>query len=198
MDTTLARALAIAGAHCDLEERAGLAPPSARVRGVWMRAIEMALEPAGLLRRYLEVVEEHASVVRWYPVSEYLARLVIGGALIASPQEIDRGLFEIGRANPRAFADSLLGRALIRVLSPDPRTLLRQGVAATRQTSTYSHWEVSFADEHHAEVRFRGEYTFIDTHLLGACTGMFEAIGVDARIEVALEDRFNGVFRIRW
>ena len=42
------------------------------------------------------------------------------------------------------------------------------------------------------------EYLYLDTYLVGACQGTFDAISLPVQIEVVLEDRFCGKHFIRW
>jgi hypothetical protein len=42
------------------------------------------------------------------------------------------------------------------------------------------------------------EYLYIESYLLGAAQGTFEAVDVPVRAEVVLQDRFNGRHILRW
>ena len=42
------------------------------------------------------------------------------------------------------------------------------------------------------------EYMYIESYLLGAAQGTFDAIGVPVRTEVVLEDRFTGKHILSW
>jgi hypothetical protein len=42
------------------------------------------------------------------------------------------------------------------------------------------------------------EYMYIESYLLGAAQGTFDAVGVPVQIEVSLRDRFNGQHHLRW
>ena len=42
------------------------------------------------------------------------------------------------------------------------------------------------------------EYAYIESYLLGAAQGTFDAIGVPLRAEAILQDRFNGKHVLRW
>jgi uncharacterized protein (TIGR02265 family) len=184
--------------HCDLRERLTLVPPSARVRGLYFRSIEAVLTRAGKIDRYRELFPEKFAAILWHPASELLIRLAVGGSLLTSPERVHEGMFEIGRRNAVAFAESLLGRALLRLLSRDPHKLLQQAVAGRRQSYDYGSWELSFPEERMAIMRMREEYLYIESYLLGAAQGTFDAISRPVKTEVFLEDRFSGGHILRW
>lgn len=137
-------------------------------------------------------------MVRWYPAREFLPRLVVAGALLTEPARVHEGMFEIGRLNAVAFSESLLGRTLLRLLSHDPKKLLAQGVAARRQSLSVGHWTLTFPEERQAVMAMEEEYLYIESYLLGAAQGTFDAIGVRVRTQVVLEDRFTGRHILDW
>lgn len=192
------RALEMVGAHCDLEVRLTQIPPSARVRGLWVRSFENALVREGKLAPYLDIFGERASVLGFHSCAEVVARLAVAGAIHASPAELKHGMHELARGQALAFRDSLLGAVLTRMLSPDPVRVLQQGAAARRQTCTYGHWEHEFPEPGRALVRCFDEYTWLDSQVLGSAKGTLEAIGVDARVELTLENPYRGVIAITW
>ena len=192
------RALDLVGAHCDLEQRLKDVPPSARTRGVWIRTFERSLDAKGALPKYLEVFGGRASALGWHPLGEACARLAVAGALYASPEDLHAGLHALGRMQAINFSESLLGRSLIRLLSPDPVRVLQQGAAARRQTCNYGVWEHDFSQPNRAIVQHRDEYGWLDTMVLGSAEGTFEAIGVKARFDLTLTDPYNGVMEITW
>jgi uncharacterized protein (TIGR02265 family) len=184
--------------HSDLVERLPLVPPSAKVRGVYFRSIERVLAQAGLRERFATMFPQRFAAVLWHPASEFLVRLAVGGALIAGPERIHEGMFEIGRGNAVAFAESLLGRTLLLLLARDPKRLLRQGIAGRRQSCSFGRWELEFPSDKEAIVTMAEEYTYIESYLMGAAQGTFDAVGVPVRTEVVMHDRFNGKHVLRW
>src|SRR6476660_9475107 len=108
--SALSNLLEKADAHCDLRERLELMPNTAKARGVFFRSIESVLEQAGHLQSYREMFPARRATVLWYPAREFLQQLVAAAALLTEPSRVHEGMFEIGRANARVFADSLLGR----------------------------------------------------------------------------------------
>jgi uncharacterized protein (TIGR02265 family) len=173
-------------------------PPSAKGRGLYFRSIEVVLERAGKLERYRALFPERFAAVRWYPTHQFLTRLAVGGALLTEPARVHEGMFEIGRQNALAFAESLLGRTLLRLLSRDPKRLLQQGVAARRQSCSVGRWALTFPDERTAVMTMTEEYIYIESYMLGAAQGTFDAVGIPVKTEVVLEDRFNGRHVLRW
>jgi uncharacterized protein (TIGR02265 family) len=184
--------------HCDLVERLTLVPPSAKVRGLYFRSIEHVLGRAGCADRFSAMFPERFAAVLWHPAADFLVRLAVGGALLAGPEDVHKGMFEIGRRNALAFAESLLGRAMLRFLDRDPKRLLRQAIAGRRQSYSYGHWELEFAGERKAVVTMEEEYLYVDSYLMGAAEGTFEAVGVPVRTECVLRDRFNGRHFLQW
>ncbi len=185
--------------HCDLNERIRLMPPSVATRGFYFRSMENVLERAGKLERFQRLFPERLSGVGWYPMSEFLTRLAVAGGMLYGPENVHRGMHEIGRHNVSAVMGSLLGKMLLRFLvRDDPRKLLQQGVAGRRQTCNVGHWELSFPTEHSAVVSMFEEYFYIESYLLGAALGTFEAVGIRVSAEAALVDRFTGTHTLRW
>jgi uncharacterized protein (TIGR02265 family) len=183
---------------CDLAERLPLLPPSAKSRGVYLGGIDRVLAKAGSFDKFKALFPTRPSAIPWYPMSDFLVRLAVAGALLAGPDRVHQGMFEIGRGNAVTFAESLLGRALIRLLDRDPRRLLKQGIAGRRQGNTHGHWELEYPSEREAVVTMTEEYSYIESYLLGAAQGTFDAIGVPVRAEAVLQDRFNGKHILRW
>jgi uncharacterized protein (TIGR02265 family) len=184
--------------HCDIAQRLSLVPPSARVRGVFFGGINRALARAGGLERFDALFPQRRMAVLWYPEADFLLRLAVGGALLAGPEHVHEGMFQIGRGNAVNFAESLVGRVLLRVLERDPKRLLKQGIAGRRQGYTVGRWELEFPTEREAVVSMSVEYAYNESYLLGAAQGTFDAVGVPVRAEVILSDRFNGTHILRW
>jgi uncharacterized protein (TIGR02265 family) len=183
---------------CDVEERLPLVPPSAKVRGLYFGGIDRALAKAGRHEQFKALFPQRPAAVLWHPAAEFLVRLVVGGALLAGPEHVHDGMSEIGRGNALTFAESLIGRALIRLLDRDPIRLLRQGIAGRRQGFSYGRWELEFPAEREAVVTMSEEYAYIESYFLGAARGTFDAVNVPVRAEAVLRDRFNGRHVLRW
>ena len=193
-----AQALAEVGHYCDIEERLTLVPPSAQVRGTYARSIDAALIEAGKHKRYRELFPRELGTLQWHPCGEFLVRLAVGGALLQGPERVKEGMLEIGRRNALEFARSLLGRMLLRLLSHDPKKLLLQGVAARRQTASYGDWQVTFPKERTAVVKMVEEYMYLETFMLGAALGTFDAIGLKVEATAELQTKFHGRHVLQW
>lgn len=186
------------GRHCDIADRLPLIPPSAKVRGVYGRSIDGAVEEAGKLEQFREMFPQGLAPLSWHPLSEFLIRVAVAGALLAGPERVHDGMQEIGRRNALEFARSLLGRMIVRLLSRDPRKLLLQGVAARRQTCSYGNWQVSFPDERSAVMTMVEEYLYMDSFLMGAARGTFDAVGMSVDAQTIHDGRFHGRHVLRW
>ncbi len=154
--------------HCDLVERLTFVPPSAKVRGLYFNSLSNVMADGGCSERYGALFPESHAAVLWYPASDFLVRLAVGGALLFGPERVHDGMFEIGRRNAVAFAGSLLGRTLLRLLSRDPTKLLQQAIAGRRQSYSYGRWELDLTQERTAIVTMVEEYLYIESYLLGA------------------------------
>jgi uncharacterized protein (TIGR02265 family) len=182
----------------DLAERLPLVPPSAKVRGLYFGSIERVVTAAGKGEPYAALFPKRFATVLWHPATDFLVQLVVAGALIAGPERVHQGMFEVGRGNAVAFGESLLGRTLLRLLSHDPKRLLRQGAAARRQSCSFGQWDLEFRTDREAVMTMGEEYFYIESFLLGAAQGTFDAIDVPVRTEVVMRDRFNGQHILRW
>lgn len=185
--------------HCDLEARLEAIPPRAAVRGLYFSNSQRAVEQAGLSPNLEALVGRHRyTALRLYPLHDYLVTLAAAGALLASPAGVHAGMVSASRGDAPAFAQSLLGRALLHLLASDPRRLLQQGVAARRQSANYGRWSVTFPAPRQAEMRFADEYIWIESAMAGAAHGTFGMIGMQVDIEVELTGPYDGVHRLRW
>jgi uncharacterized protein (TIGR02265 family) len=197
-----AEPLALVMGHCDILERLELAPTTARVRGILFRAIAEEVEVHGKLaeyRRYFgDTYANVYSAIPYYPLSDYLVRIATAGALVASPDRVHAGMYEISRGNAKSFAGSLLGRTLIRLLARDPVRLLEQGISARRQMASYGKWTLLRHGPQSIEVQHENEYVWIESAIAGSAAGTFDAQGIEAKIDVKLVDRFNGSFFFSW
>jgi uncharacterized protein (TIGR02265 family) len=192
-------AIAFLAPHCDLVSRLDVIPPSACIRGVFIRAVANQMEKRGRLsdfKRYFP--NDRFSALPYYPLGDYLTRIACAGALIASPDRVHEGIHELSRGNSTAFAESLLGRAMLRLLARDPVRLSEQGLAGRRQTVTYGQWEIVHHGERAIEMVYRDEYCWIESVCAGGAQGTFESCGLNPKLETKLTDRFNGSTYITW
>lgn len=192
-------ALELVAPHCDIEERFELVPPTARLRGLYFKSVHEALQRAGKFDRYKEYFpNDRYSAIPYYPLTDYMLRVAVAGAIYASPEKLHEGMFDIARGNANAFMTSLLGRAMLRLLARDPVRVSEQGLAARRQSWAYGHWDLVRHSARYIEMVYRNEYQWIESVVAGAAQGTFEACGLKPTLETRLVDRFNGSTHIRW
>ncbi len=193
------RAIQVVAPYCDIVDRLQVVPPSARVRGLYLRSLETVTQRAGrgvLYREYFG--GERWSPIRMYPLRDYMIRLALAGASLRSPERVHEGMHDVWRSNATTFASSLLGRTMLRLLSNDPVRLTEQGLAARRQTYQYGHWEIVRHGPRAIEMVYREEYLWIESAIAGGAVGAFEACGIKANLETKLSDRFDGSTMITW
>jgi uncharacterized protein (TIGR02265 family) len=195
----LERAVDVVAPFCDIRDRLPSLPPSARVRGLYFRALETITQRAGRGALYREHFgAERWSPVRMYPLRDYMVRLALAGASLRSPAEMHDGMHDIWRTNATTFASSLLGRTMLRILANDPVRLTEQGLAARRQTFDYGHWEIVRHGPRSIEMLYREEYLWIESAVAGGAVGAFEACGISVRLDTRLQSRFDGSTTITW
>ena len=193
------RALELVGPHCDIVARLESVPPSAAVRGFFFRNLETQLDRAGRLDAYRAYFpEERYAFLPYYPLGDYLLRLACAGAVLTTPERLHDGMFAIAKSYSTTFAESLLGRTLIRLLSRDPVRLAEQGVAARRQTATYGRWALVRHAPNVIEMRYEDEHQWIESVMAGAAEGTFEACGIAATLETTLRGPYCGSTFVRW
>ncbi|MCH2107805.1 MAG: DUF2378 family protein [Polyangiaceae bacterium] len=185
-------------ASCDLEERIALVPASAMLRGLYFKNTLNILRRAGRERPFVDLYPEKYSAVHLYPVTQFLERLAVAGALLAGPQNVHQGMQEIGLGNARAFSGSLLGKSLLKFLAPNPVKLLKQADAGRRLSCTYGRWHTDFIETNRAVVHLYEEYLWIESNILGAAIGTFDSIGKSVQVDVELISRFEGRLFISW
>ena len=193
------RAIQVVAPYCDIVSRLDAVPPSALVRGLYLRSFETVLQRAGRTQLYREYFDgERWSPIRMYPLRDYMVRLAVAGASLRSPEQVHQGMHDVWRTNAATFAASLLGRTMLRLLSHDPVRLTEQGLAARRQTYQYGHWEIKHHGPRAMEMVYREEYLWIESAIAGGAVGAFEACGVQANLETKLLNRFDGSTMITW
>lgn len=195
----LDRAVELVAPYCDIAERLEAVPPSAKVRGLYMKSLESVVQRAGRAQLYLQYFRnERWSPVRMYPLRDYMIRLAVAGASLCSPERVHDGMRDVWRTNATTFASSLLGKTMLRLLSHDPVRLTEQGLAARRQTYQYGHWEIVHHRPRSIEMVYREEYIWIESAIAGGAIGAFESCGIEANLETKLINRFDGSTLISW
>jgi uncharacterized protein (TIGR02265 family) len=193
------RAIELVAAHCDLVDRLKVVPPSAQVRGLYLNSLDTILQRADRAALYREYFGgERWSPIRMYPLRDYMIRLAVAGAALRSAERVHEGMHDVWRTNATTFAQSLLGRTMLRLLSHDPVRLTEQGLAARRQTFQYGHWEIVRHGPRSIEMVYREEYIWIESAIAGGAVGAFEACGIEATLKTNLLNRFDGSTTITW
>jgi len=109
------RAIELLAPYCDIADRLEAVPPSARVRGLYLKSLENIVQRAGkaeLFERYFG--GERWSAVRMYPLRDYMTRLAMAGASLKGVERVHEGMHDVWRTNATTCANSLLGRAMLR------------------------------------------------------------------------------------
>lgn len=91
-------------AHCDVEDRLRSVPASALYRGLYFKNIVTVLEQKGVFEKYAELYPESYSAIRWYPLSDYMERLAVAGALLRGPEQVHQGMRDIGHHNATSLS----------------------------------------------------------------------------------------------
>ncbi len=185
-------------AHTDLAERKAMVPASAKLRGLYFKNNITVLRRRGLEEEFREMYPEQYSAVRWYPVADFLERLAVAGALVSGPENVHEGMRLIGENNALAFAESLMGRAMLRLLARDPVKLLRQSMAGRRQSCTYGRWDLELIGPGEAVMSMHEEYLWLESNIVGAAIGTFRSVGVDVDVSLELTSKFEGKVTMRW
>jgi uncharacterized protein (TIGR02265 family) len=185
--------------HVDLVERLHAVPEGAAVRGVHFKALMQAVDRRGLRPAFDQTFPyDDFSIVRTYPVGDYLVRLAYAGSLATSPAEVHEGMRLLMHDNATFFAHSLFGKSLIWTLGRSPQRVLSQAIIAKRSATNYGKWTLIEHGPQAFEVKHEDEYVWIASALTGGAVGMVEACGLTPVIEVKMVDRFNGSTWFRW
>lgn len=193
------RAVDLVAPYCDLVERLEVVPPSARVRGLYLKSLDPVLQRVGRASLYRQYFEgERWSPIRMYPLRDYMIRLAVAGAALHSPERVHTGMRDVWRTNATTFASSLLGRTMLRFLAHDPVRLTEQGLAARRQTFQYGSWSIVHHGPRSIEMVYREEYIWIESAIAGGAIGAFESCGIQTQLETKLINRFDGSTLITW
>lgn len=194
-----AHAIELVAPHCDLVDRLRHVPPSAAIRGIFFNNVKTQIARAGRLSAYeAYFAEERHAAMPYYPLTDFLVRIACAGALVTTPSELHAGMRAIARSHAQAFVQSLLGRALVRLLAKDPRKLTEQGLAARRQTYRYGRWTLLQHGPSTLEVVYEDEYQWIESAVHGAAEGTYEPCVPNVNIETTLSSRFGGSTFLRW
>ncbi len=187
--------------HCDIAERLESVKAEQAVRGVWFSMLrdEVARRGGGRGEQFDREFGPHDFVTfKMYPVAEYLKRLVVAGALVASPEKVHEGMLDLHRTSVRYFAQSLLGRAIVSLVRPTPLGLYRQISRGRMHIATYGKWIIEPAGDRELKIRIVDEPVYIESAQLGGVLSTLDVCGVEGSATVEMHDRFEGTATVRW
>jgi len=199
MPARSSQALELVAPHCDIVDRLRFVPPSAAVRGVFFRNVEVQVErmgQSGAYRGYFP--EDRYASLPYYPLSDFMLRLACAGALVATPECVHDGMRKITQGNATTFVHSLLGRALVRLAARDPLRLTQQGLAARRQSHRYGRWSLLPISASRLQVLYEDEFLWIDSAVHGAAEGTYVACSTEVQLATELTGRYTGRTTISW
>jgi uncharacterized protein (TIGR02265 family) len=184
-------------AHTDLRWRLERVPETAACRGQFLntldqRAGELGEATRAEYRRFFQTYR--FSLLKFYPVRDYLTRIVLLSQIHFGANEIYRGVREIQAAAYPAWKSTLFGRAMFAMLGSDFATVLK-AIDRTYATNSFVNY-CKFGLENPLPKRFvahfHPEYLWIEHAMLGALEGVARACNARVQFEVDLDDPFNG------
>jgi len=203
MQTRILTVGAVGDIHEELRDRLRDTPESAACRGFYINMLDRvaASLSADVQRTYRERFPVWGvSSMRMHSVRDYLRRTHCIAVAGFGEEKLAHGLAHIQGYAIETFESSLLGRS-VRMLTGNSLDGLMRVVAwlsANRQLAVnYGTWSFRRLDEHVIEGRFEEEYNYIESAMAGALEALVRARGLDAILEVCLEDRFTGTITIR-
>jgi uncharacterized protein (TIGR02265 family) len=187
--------------HTDLAWRLAQIPDTAACRGVFLNMLD---ERAGELGpstqyEYRQFFQTYRfTPFRFYPVKDYLTRIVTLAQIHYGGPEIYRGVFEIQAAAYPSWKRTLMGRAMFAMLGNDFHALLRaiDKTYATHSFVNYCRFAVHPLGPGRYRALFEPEYLYIEHAMAGALWGVAKACGVRVKLEPRLDDPFNGTIDI--
>lgn len=188
--------------HCDVVERLSLIRADQMARGVWFKMLraEVARRGKGHLAAYDEACGRHDAVTfKMYPLDDYLRRLVIAGALVASPARVHDGMRDLNRASVGYFAKSILGRLTISIVRPTPHDLLKQIERSRPHVASYGTFRYERRGPRAAAMHLSDEPLYIESAQLGGMLSTLDVCGiVDAQTLVAVHTTTSGTIFAEW
>lgn len=184
-------------AHTDLEWRLAQIPPDAAVRGVFFTMLDRSAASFGsethaAYREFFRTWD--FSAIRFYPVRDYVTRLVLLAQMRYGAEHIARGLFEIQSGAYAAWRSTLMGKAMFQLLRGNLLGALQttERAYAAHVVTSYSTLRVSQPSPARIRVRFETEYVYIAEAMAGALVGMASVLGHETEAQTELESPFTG------
>ena len=132
-----------------------------------------------------------------YPVAEYLRRLVVAGALVASPEKVHEGMLNLHRMSVRYFR-GLVGRAIVSLVRPTPLGFFQQIARSRMHIATYGRWIIDPIAEHKMRVRILDEPVYVESAQLGGVLSSLNVCGVEGSAKLEMHEPFSGTFTVEW
>jgi uncharacterized protein (TIGR02265 family) len=189
-----------AAQHIDVVDRLTRIRRDQLARGVWFRMLREEVARRGHVRAYdAEGGPHEATTFKMYPLDDYLRRLVIAGALIASPEKVHDGMRDLHRESVRYFTKSILGRLIISVMRPTPHDLLQQIERSRPHVANYGTFRYERRGPRAAAMHLSDEPVYIESAQLGSMLSTLDACGItDARTEITLHSFSSGTILAEW
>lgn len=190
-----------AAAHCDVVDRLEKVRDDQRVRGVWFAMLRDELRRRGpeVYGEFEREVGLHEAVTfKMYPVSDYIRRLVVAGALVASPDRVHEGMYDLHRSSVNYFARSVLGRAVVSLVKPTPLAFLEQVQRSRSLIASFGAQRVTAVSPRCIRVHHVDDPVYVESAQLGGLQSVFDVCGVEARIRVEMRTPFDGVLTAEW
>jgi len=186
--------------HTDLEWRLTRIPDEACARGAFFnmlddRAAELGATTQQEYRRFFQTYK--FSTFRWYPLKDYVTRIVTVAQIHFGGPGIHQGMFHIQASAYRSWRRTMIGRAVFALLG-DMASVLRATERGYAGKSFVNYVDFSFEQDRpdHFTVRFRNEYLYVEHAMAGALTGMADVLDERVRLDIEMDGPFDGTIGI--
>jgi uncharacterized protein (TIGR02265 family) len=189
-----------AAEHIDVVDRLAKIRPDQLARGVWFKMLRDEVARRGHAHAYDREAGPHDAITfKMYPLDDYLRRLVIAGALIASPARVHDGMRDLHRESVRYFTKSILGRLIISVMRPTPHELLKQIERSRPHVASYGTFRYEYRGPRSAAMHLSDEPVYIESAQLGSMLSALDACGiVAAETSVTVHSFSSGTIVAEW
>lgn len=169
-------------------------PADATLAGMFFVALQQGAQRRGLA---LPFPRERYLPFGFYPVTEFVPRLVEAAGLFYPEQSLRQALRRIGAVGPTALLTSTLGKVTLGAAEG-----VHEAVRAI--TNTYainvktSRAEVLDAKPHAMTVSLERVPYFLDCHHVGVFEGTLEFAGVRGSVQIRSRDAANAELLLSW
>lgn len=196
-----AASLADCYAHTDLEWRLDQIPDEAMCRGAFFRMLADRACQFGpeVDREYRRLFPSNIHThFRMYPVRDYLTRLVVLSQIRYGANNIPAGLRHLQASAFDTWANTMLGRAAMKMVEGRPGPLLRmlERAYASHTVNSYANLVIETLEPELVVVRFECEYVFLEHAMVGALEGVLARCGLSPTSSVVLRGPFDGTIHL--